>query len=37
MYSLAKETKKYGCQKINNDVLVNAGLKLLGKTIKKGI
>ena len=35
--SIAKVSKNMGAKKINNDILVDAGLNLLGKKIKKGI
>ena len=36
-YSIAKESKNMGAKKINNDILVDAGLNLPSKKIKKGI
>ena len=35
--SIAKELKNGGAKKINSDILVDAGLNLLGSKIKKGI
>ena len=35
--SVSKETKNMGAKKINNEILVDAGLNLIGKKIKKGI
>ena len=35
--SIAKESKNMGAKKINNDILVDIGLNLLGKKTKKGI
>ena len=34
---ISKETKNMGSKKINNESIVDAGLNLIGKKIKKGI
>ena len=37
MYSFGKELKITGTEKLNNDILVDAGINTIGKKIKNGI
>ena len=36
-YSFGKELKITGTEKLNNDILVDAGINIIGKKIKNGI